>query len=69
MKNVLNIKKWKKYLFSDVFDIEKGFYNNKPEQDEKEKIPFVSASEYNNGITAYVNKSDTKIFLKMRLRS
>jgi len=64
MKTILDTKNWKKYLFSEIFDIEKGFYNNKPEQDEKEKIPFVSASEYNNGITDYVNKSDTKIFLK-----
>jgi len=64
MKTILDTKNWKKYLFSEIFNIEKGFYNNKPGQDEKEKIPFVSASEYNNGITDYVNKSDTKIFLK-----
>ena len=61
---MLDTKNWKKYLFNEIFDIEKGFYNNRPEKDEKEKIPFVSASEYNNGITDYVNKSDTKIFLK-----
>ena len=64
MKIILDTKKWKKYLFSEVFDIEKGFYNNKPGQDEKEKIPFISASEYNNGVTDYVNKSGTKIFPK-----
>jgi hypothetical protein len=58
----LNIKNWETYLFSGIFDIEKGFYNNRPEKDEKERIPFVSASEYNNGITDYVNKNNTKIF-------
>lgn len=58
----LNIKNWKEYLFGEIFDVEKGFYNNRPEQDEEEKIPFVSASEYNNGITDYVNKNNTKIF-------
>ncbi|PIZ44869.1 hypothetical protein COY31_01610 [Candidatus Wolfebacteria bacterium CG_4_10_14_0_2_um_filter_39_18] len=58
----INIKNWQQYSFADIFDIEKGFYNNRPEQDEKEKIPFVSASKYNNGITDYVNKNNTKIF-------
>lgn len=57
-----NIKNWKTYLFSEIFDIEKGFYNNRPEKDEKERIPFISASEYNNGISDYVNKHNTKIF-------
>ena len=60
----LNTREWKTYLFDEVFDVEKGFYNNRPEKDEKEKVPFVSASEYNNGITDYVNKNNTKIFRK-----
>ena len=58
----LNIKNWKPYIFSEIFDIEKGFYNNRPEKGEGEQIPFISASEYNNGITDYVNKNNVKIF-------
>lgn len=60
----LDIKNWEPYLFSEIFDVEKGFYNNRPEKDEEEKVPFVSASEYNNGITDYVNKNNVQIFEK-----
>jgi hypothetical protein len=54
-------RKWKWFTYQEVFDIAKGHYNNRPEIDEN-GIPFISATENNNGITDYVIKEGTKVF-------
>ena len=70
VKNLLGLKnkdrsisdrKWKWFKYPEIFDVVKGHYNNRPEADE-EGIPFISATESNNGITDYVVREGTKIF-------
>jgi type I restriction enzyme M protein len=57
----LDIRKWKTFSYPDVFDVTKGHYNNRPELDPK-GVPFISATENNNGITDFVTEEGTKIF-------
>lgn len=46
-------KKWKEFYFPDVFVIKNGFYNKKPPNEDLGEIPFIGASEYNNGVTGF----------------
>lgn len=55
---MLNISNWKKYKFDDIFIIKKGFYNKKPEHTKIGNIPFLGATEYNNGVTGYYSLED-----------
>jgi len=57
----LGIENWKWFEYPDVFDLQKGHYNNRPELDPN-GVPFVSATENSNGITDFVTKNGTKIF-------
>jgi len=58
----LSDRKWIWFGYQEVFDIVKGYYNNRPKIDIN-GIPFISATENNNGITDYVIRDGTKIFL------
>jgi len=51
LKLILN--KWKAFRYDEVFKIENGYYNKKPEKVEIGNTPFIGATEYNNGITDY----------------
>lgn len=53
-----NTEKWISFKYYDIFTIEKGFYNKKPPQNINGKIPFVGASENNNGITSLHSLED-----------
>ena len=60
--NGLNINKlggvtWKTFDFADIFIIKKGFYNKKPHCFEKGTIPFIGASDSNNGFTGFTTYS------------
>lgn len=44
---------WKEFLYPDIFEIRKGFYNKKPEESGLGNIPFIGASASNQGVTAY----------------
>lgn len=57
----LSDRDWEWFRYPDVFEITKGHYNNRPEIVEN-GVPFVSATESNNGITDYVVRKGTKIF-------
>ena len=46
-------KSWKEFNFIDLFNIKCGFYNKKPKSENNGNIPFVGATEYNNGITEF----------------
>src|SRR3989338_1636579 len=48
-KKSISEKKWNNFLYSEVFDIERGHYNKRPEK--VGKTNFVSASIFNNGVT------------------
>lgn len=43
---------WDWFRYDEIFDIKKGFYNKKPEESGKGTIPFIGATESNNGITS-----------------
>ncbi len=44
---------WKDFLFKDIFLIKKGFYNKKPPCSTTGTIPFIGASDSNNGFTGF----------------
>lgn len=52
---------WANFRYDKVFDIKKGYYNKKPpacEKDDEGAVPFIGASESNNGVTSYHRFSD-----------
>lgn len=49
----INVDNWKLFEFSKIFRIEKGFYNKKPESSGNGNIPFLGATDSNNGVTGY----------------
>jgi type I restriction enzyme M protein len=49
----LSVERWRTYKYSEVFDIKKGYYNKKPIESSDKDIPFVGASDFNNGITSW----------------
>ena len=48
----LNIHEWHWFRYDEVFEICKGFYNKKPEEVANGVIPFIGATDSNNGITS-----------------
>lgn len=44
---------WAEFMFIDIFEIKNGFYNKKPSQSINGKIPFIGATQNNNGITEF----------------
>lgn len=62
----LNTEEWIPFRFQDIFDVEKGFYNKKPEHvDTVEDIPFLGASDKNNGVTEFYSLSEIESSSKM----
>ena len=49
----INTDQWKLFAFPKIFRIEKGFYNKKPESSGTGDIPFLGATDKNNGVTGY----------------
>lgn len=48
----LNTSNWKWFRYDEIFEICKGFYNKKPEENLVGAIPFIGATDSNNGITS-----------------
>ncbi len=48
----LNTSNWKWFRYDEIFKICKGFYNKKPEENPVGAIPFIGATDSNNGITS-----------------
>ncbi|MBO4250608.1 MAG: restriction endonuclease subunit S [Paludibacteraceae bacterium] len=53
MKMQLNTDEWKWFRYDEIFDIRHGFYNKKPEDNPKGDIPFIGATDSNNGVTSH----------------
>lgn len=49
----LTDREWKSFLFPEIFIIKGGFYNKKPTEDANGIIPFIGATDSNNGITQF----------------
>lgn len=60
----LNTTKWLFFKYDDIFEIENGYYNKKPPIDKNGVIPFIGASEFDNGITSYHSIDDIKKYAK-----
>lgn len=60
MTTALTEKEWHEFQFSEIFDIKKGFYNKKPEDDGAGTIPFLGATDSNNGITQFLTLDEIK---------
>jgi hypothetical protein len=54
----LEKKEWKEFLFPKVFEIKKGYYNKKPISSGNGKIPFLSATQFNNGVSEFYTISE-----------
>ena len=57
----LEDRTWQNFRFDDVFEIKKGYYNKKPEINKPNKIPFIGATEKNNGVTSWHSENDIKL--------
>lgn len=49
----LNTDTWQWFRYDEIFKIKKGFYNKKPEESFNGEIPFIGATDSNNGITSF----------------
>ena len=47
---------WEEFNLIDIFDIKDGYYNKKPPLDKDGTIPFLGATQNNNGVTAFYRK-------------
>lgn len=47
---------WGGFNLIDIFDIKDGYYNKKPPLDKDGTIPFLGATQNNNGVTAFYRK-------------
>ena len=50
---MIDTRDWEFFDFPKVFRMENGFYNKKPESNGEGTIPFIGATDKNNGVTDY----------------
>ena len=48
----IDTSKWRYFRYDEIFHIKKGFYNKKPDHIPNGNIPFIGATDTNNGITS-----------------
>lgn len=51
----LSDRTWKDFRYDQIFDIKHGFYNKKPEDNPNGDIPFIGATDSNNGVTSHTD--------------
>lgn len=56
--------KWREFNFSDVFYIKKGFYNKKPPCMGDGRLPFIGATDSNNGFTGFTTRDIVSLHSK-----
>ena len=49
----MDTSSWKWFRYDEIFDIKHGFYNKKPEDNPNGDIPFIGATDSNNGVTSH----------------
>ncbi|MDE6518059.1 MAG: N-6 DNA methylase, partial [Acetatifactor sp.] len=54
----IDTSNWHEFVYSNIFDVQKGFYNKKPEHSFAGEIPFLGATERCNGVTEYYSVED-----------
>ncbi len=55
----LNIQRWKQFIFDDIFEIKRGESEYKVDM-QRGDIPYISATEKNNGVSYFVKTSNSK---------
>lgn len=60
----MDTSKWKWFRYDEIFDIRHGFYNKKPEDNPEGDIPFIGATDSNNGVTSYSDIETIKVTTK-----
>lgn len=55
---------WRWFTYDQIFEIKKGFYNKKPEESGVGTIPFIGATDSNNGITSMHTMQEIEIASK-----
>lgn len=51
----LTDREWKEFCFSDIFEIVDGYYNKKPPVSEDGTLPFLGATQSQNGLTGFTS--------------
>ena len=54
----IDTHEWREFVYSSIFDVQKGFYNKKPDHNYSGDIPFLGATERCNGVTEYYALED-----------
>ena len=54
----LKTDEWKWFRYDEIFEIKKGFFNKKPEESGLGTIPFIGATDSNNGVTSWYTKDE-----------
>ncbi len=49
----MNTENWRWFRYDEIFEIRKGFFNKKPEESGLGTIPFIGATDSNNGVTSW----------------
>ncbi len=60
----MDTKNWEWFRYDEIFEIKHGFYNKKPDNNPNGNIPFVGATDSNNGVTSYSDMDTIKITSK-----
>ncbi|MFQ7437814.1 N-6 DNA methylase [Romboutsia timonensis] len=55
---------WKEFKYSQIFNIKNGYYNKKPEHVLDGQVPFIGATENNNGVTELYSLEDISNYNK-----
>lgn len=62
---LLETSQWQTFRYDEIFIIKKGYYNKKPPNSHgADTVPFIGATEYDNGVTSYVSLADLKAYSK-----
>lgn len=59
------VNKWKEFALTDIFKLQGGFYNKKPEHSSDGTFPFLASTDSNNGVTEYYNVEDIRQWSKV----
>lgn len=62
--NTMMTNTWKCFRYDEIFQIRKGFYNKKPEAVPHGDIPFIGATDFNNGVTSWHTLDEIEVASK-----
>ena len=60
----MDTSSWQWFRYDEIFDIKHGFYNKKPEDNPEGDIPFIGATDSNNGVTSHSDLETIEVTTK-----